>query len=243
MTLVDALRVVAPPAAAPTEAEVQLRQEALALIYAELHRLARSKGASRDDAEDAASQIALAIAAAGPRDEESCPRSEGQARGYLAAALRNRLIDRFRVTRRMAIPDDLDVFPAKPEPERPMDSGQLETLVREAEEMLYGRAVPHIARESAGRFDRDGFVVAITQLRAIYGNGTTLDALLVEADGAVTSTGRNRLYKQHERARTRLLAHLPAWLDASGCAANVATTVRWVVSEPLAPRVTSEEER
>ena len=34
MTLVDALRAVAPPAAAPTDAELHLRQEALAVIYA-----------------------------------------------------------------------------------------------------------------------------------------------------------------------------------------------------------------
>jgi DNA-directed RNA polymerase specialized sigma24 family protein len=241
MTLVDALRAVAPPAAAPTEAELHLRQEALAVIYAELHRLARSKGASRDDAEDAASQIAVAIASSGPREADACPKSEGQARGYLAAALRNRLIDRYRVAKRMAIPEDLDVFPAPPERE-PVDHGKLEALMHEATDILYDQAVPAIARDVSGRFDRDGFVLAIGQLRAIHEEATTLDALLTAADGKVTATGRNRLYKQHERARTRLLQHLPAWLDGCGQDDTMITAIRWVVSTQLSARVTSEEE-
>jgi DNA-directed RNA polymerase specialized sigma24 family protein len=241
MTLVDALRAVAPPAAAPTEAELHLRQEALAVIYAELHRLARSKGASRDDAEDAASQIAVAIAASGPREADACPKSEGQARGYLAAALRNRLIDRYRVVKRMAIPEDLDVFPAPPERE-PVDHGKLEALMHDATDILYDQAVPAIARDVSGRFDRDGFVLAIGQLRAIHEEATTLDALLTAADGKVTATGRNRLYKQHERARTRLLQHLPAWLDGCGQDETMVTAIRWVVSTQLSARVTSEGE-
>jgi hypothetical protein len=240
MTLVEALRAVAPPAAADTEAEVCLRQDALAAIYAELHRLARSKGASRDDAEDCASQIALTIAAAGPREPATCPRTEGQARGYLAAALRNRLIDRYRVARRMAIPDDLDVFPSAPEPDAPPDTARAEALLRQAEAVLYDEAVPAIARDTQGRFDRDGFVVAIGQLRTIYRDRATPDTILQASDGQVTATGRNRLYKQHERARTRLLAHLPAWLDASALPPPLVTAVRCVVTAQLSSRVTSE---
>ena len=242
MTLVEALRAVAPPAAADTEAEVCLRQDALAAIYSELHRLARAKGASREDAEDCASQIALSIAAAGPRELSTCPRSEGQARGYLAAALRNRLIDRYRVARRMAIPDDLDVFAAPPEPEAEPDTARAEALLRQAEAVLYDEAVPAIARESRGRFDRDGFVMAIGQLRTIYRDGATPDTILLASDGHVTSTGRNRLYKQHERARTRLLANLPGWLDDRRLPATVVTAVHWVVTAQLSSRVTSEGE-
>jgi DNA-directed RNA polymerase specialized sigma24 family protein len=240
MTLVEALRAVAPPAAADTEAEVHLREDAFAAIYTELHRLARAKGASREDAEDCASQIALAIAAAGPREPETCPRSEGQARGYLAAALRNRLIDRYRVARRMAIPDDLDVFPAAPEPEDEPDTALAEQLLRQAETVLYEEAVPAIAREARGRFDRDGFVTAITQLRAIHRDRQTPDTILLASEGQVTSTGRNRLYKQHERARTRLLANLPAWLDEQNLPAMVVTAVHFVVTAQLSSRVTSE---
>jgi DNA-directed RNA polymerase specialized sigma24 family protein len=242
MTLVDALRAVAPPAAAPTGAEMHLRQEALAVIYAELHRMARAKGASRDDAEDAASQIAVAIASAGPREVNACPRSEGQARGYLAAALRNRLIDRYRAVKRLTVAEDLDVFAAPAEQDAPLDTGRLEALMHEAETVLYDQAVPAIARDVAGRFDRDGFVLAIGQLRAIHEEQVTLDALLTAADGRVTATGRNRLYKQHERARTRLLQHLPAWLEQSGQQEPMTTAVRWVVSTQLASRVTSEGE-
>jgi DNA-directed RNA polymerase specialized sigma24 family protein len=242
MTLVDALRTVAPPAAAATEEEAARRQDALALIYAELQRLARTKGADRDDAEDCASSIALSIAAAGPREASACPPTEAQARGYLATALRNRLIDRYRVQRRLAIPEDLDAFPAPPAPLGQPDMDTLHALLSEAEEVLYDQAVPAIARHSKGRFDRDGFVLAISQLRAIHQESITLDGLLLGMDGAVTATGRNRLYKQHERARTRILEHLPPWLAASALAPNLVEAVRWVATQQLSSRVTHGEE-
>ena len=43
MTIAEALRRVAPPAAADTDDEARVREAALVMVYTELHRLARSR--------------------------------------------------------------------------------------------------------------------------------------------------------------------------------------------------------
>ena len=97
MTIADALRRVAPPAAAETDDEAGVRAAALEIVYAELHRLARSRIGDRAEAEDIASGLAYQIAAAGPRDPDRSPPTDGQARAYLWTAIRNRMVDRHRL--------------------------------------------------------------------------------------------------------------------------------------------------
>jgi len=98
--------------------------------------------------------------------------------------------------------------------------------------------VPAIARDTDGRFDRTGFLTAVQQMRALHQRSLTLDALLVETDGKVTAAGRNRLYKQHERARTRLLGALPAWLEARRLDETLDQVLRRLAATELASRVT-----
>jgi hypothetical protein len=111
-------------------------------------------------------------------------------------------------------------------------------LLAQAQRLLYEEAVPAIARETDGRFDRDGFLAAVQQMRALHQRSLTLDALLVETDGKVTAAGRNRLYKQHERARTRLLGALPAWLQARRLDDTLDQVLRRLAATELASRVT-----
>ena len=103
MTIADALRRVAPPAAAETDDEVRVRDAALEIVYAELHRLARSRIGDRAEAEDIASSLAYQIAATGPRDPDRSPPTDGQARAYLWTAIRNRMVDRHRVAHQHAV--------------------------------------------------------------------------------------------------------------------------------------------
>ena len=56
--------------------------------------------------------------------------------------------------------------------------------------------------------------------------------------GQVTASGRNRLYKQHERARTRLLGALPAWIEARRLDATLDQVLRRLAATELASRVT-----
>jgi DNA-directed RNA polymerase specialized sigma24 family protein len=238
MTIADALRRVAPPAAADTEDETRVRAMALEVVYTELHRLARTRVRERSEAEDIASSLAYAIAAAGPRDPDRCPASDGQARAYLWTAIRNRMVDRHRVARREHGDEDLDRFEGAVDPTGEADVDAQLALVVEAQRVLYDEAVPAIAQETQGRFDREGFVTAVQQMRALHQRSLSLDALLVEIDGQVSSAGRNRLYKQHERARTRLLDALPAWLERRRLGEPLDTIVRRLAATELAARVT-----
>lgn len=238
MTIAEALRRVAPPAAADTDDEARVREAALEMVYTELHRLARSRIGDRSEAEDIASGLAYAIAAAGPRDPDRSPPTDGQARAYLWTAIRNRMVDRHRVARREQGDEDLDRFEGAVDLTDDAEVEHRMALLTQAQRLLYEEAVPAIARESDGRFDRDGFLVAVQQMRALHQRSLTLDALLVETDGQVTAAGRNRLYKQHERARTRLLGALPAWLESRRLDERLDQVLRRLAATELASRVT-----
>jgi glycine cleavage system H protein len=214
-------------------------QDALGeIVYAELHRLARGRIGDRAEAEDIASSLAYQIAATGPRDADRSPPTDGQARAYLWTAIRNRMVDRLRVARREQGDDDLDRFEGAVDPTDDAEVEHRMTLLAQAQQLLYDEAVPAIARDTDGRFDRDGFLTAVQQMRALHQRSLTLDALLVETDGQVTASGRNRLYKQHERARTRLLGALPAWLEARRLDATLDQVLRRLAATELASRVT-----
>lgn len=238
MTIAEALRRVAPPAAAETDDEARVREAALEIVYIELHRLARSRVGDRSAAEDIASGLAYQIAAAGPRDPDRSPPTDGQARAYLWTAIRNRMVDRHRVARREQGDEDLDRFEGGVDVSGEVDVERQMALLQQAQQLLYDEAVPAIARDTDGRFDRTGFLTAVQQMRALHQRSLTLDALLVETDGKVTAAGRNRLYKQHERARTRLLGALPAWLAERRLDETLDQVLRRLAATELASRVT-----
>src|SRR5262245_29027409 len=238
MTIADALRRVAPPAAAESDDEAQVRADAMATVYRELHRIARRHARPGIDAEDIASTVALAIASAGPREPGQSPATDAQAAADLRVAIRNRLVARHAAARREQAEDDFDRFEGIVDATGDADVDAQLALVRQAQQILYDEAVPAIARDAEGRFDRAGFVEAVQQMSALHRGTLTIDGLLTEADGSVTASGRNRLYKEPERARTRLLSALPEWLDAR-CLEPALDAVRPTpASTELASRVT-----
>lgn len=241
MTLAESLRDLAPPDAARDSADKARRVAALAVVYAALQRLARRVVHDGDLHEDVASEVACSLVCAGPLDPRTLPDTAEGAEAYLVRSLKNRHIDWLRKRSGHRAPASLDDVP---EPRQPdvftpddLDGPLRRQLLAEATRVLYDRAVPDIARQAPGRFDRDGFTRAIGELRDLARQRTTVDALLVAAHGACTADGRNRLYKQHERARSRLLAELPPWLREAQLAPLLDTAVRNVAVVELAPRV------
>ena len=75
-------------------------------------------------------------------------------------------------------------------------------------------------------------------MRALHQRSLDARRAAPRADGQVTAAGRNRLYKQHERARTRLLGALPAWLEARRLDDTLDQVLRRLAATELASRVT-----
>jgi DNA-directed RNA polymerase specialized sigma24 family protein len=238
VTLVESLRHLAPPAGALDPADAALRTEALEVVYTELQRLAR-RLLPGEAAEDVASHVVVCLLDGGPLDRLSLPDSDSSVRSYLAVAIRNKWIDACRRAGRSSTGLDQVPEPAGPAgfaPEQ-LDDAKREQLLGEARAMLYQRAIPEIARSAGGRFDRDGFARAIDDMRELYHERTTVDAILDARDGGVSPEGRNRLYQQHRRARTRLLECLPGWLKCHAPSPLLDTAIRNLAHAELAPRV------
>jgi DNA-directed RNA polymerase specialized sigma24 family protein len=238
VTLAESLKHFAPPASAIDPADAALRTEALEVVYAELQRLAR-RMLPGDAAEDVASQVAVCLLGGAPLARLSLPDTDSNARSYLAVAVRNEWIDRCRRGQRSRTSIDDIAEPAGPSCFAPgdLDDAKREALLAEARVMLYDRAVPEIAQGARGRFDRDSFGRSIEEMRELYHERTTVDAILEACDGTASTEGRNRLYQQHRRARTRLLEHLPGWLERQALTPLLATAVRNLAHAELAPRV------
>lgn len=236
MNLAAALIDLAPPADASSPEERALRVRAMEVLFEELQTLARGIASFRDP-EDIASEVLCRLTLTGPRRGREMPASEAAARQYLRQALRHRAIDvQRRAKRHEGLPPD-DELPPAPDASHPAPADDELRVLTEARRALYTRALPAIARNGDGRFDGAGFAATILEMRALFREETTIEQLLMRTDRRVTSAGRNRLYKRHERARARLLVELPQWLAAGDLDPIVDTAVRAVAQTELAPRV------
>ncbi len=238
MTLAESLKHFAPPAGATDPADRALRAEALEVVYAEVQRLSR-RMLPGDVGEDVASQVVVCLLDGGPLDRLSLPDTDSNVRAYLAVAIRNEWIDRCRRAKRtLASLDDIPE-PASRTDFTPLDLDEpkRQALLAEARAVLYERAVPEIAQEAGGRFDRKGFARAIVDMRELYHDRTSVEVILTARDAGVTTEGRNRLYQQHRRARTRLLECLPGWLARQALTPLLDTAIRNLAHAELAPRV------
>lgn len=235
MNLAAALIDLAPPADASSPEERALRVHAMETLFEELQGLARGLASLRDP-RDVASDVLCRLTLTGPRRGRDMPVSEAATRQYLREVLRHRVIDvHRRATRHDELADD-HLLPA-PESSRPASAAEELRVLTEARRALYSRALPAIARNGDGRFDGAGFAATILEMRALFRDETTIEQLLMRTDRRVTSAGRNRLYKRHERARARLLVELPQWLASGRLDPVVDAAVRVVAQTELAPRV------
>ncbi|HEY8550565.1 MAG TPA: hypothetical protein VIL35_11460 [Vicinamibacterales bacterium] len=243
MTLPDALIHLAPPDAAATEAEAQRRREAMAIVFQALGTLARRAVPDENVREDVVSLVLIKLVDQGPADPHTIPSDEPAARAWLRRVLRNRWIDlRRRGGRETELPPD-DLSPTATPDLPDLDQERRETLLQEASSLVFDDIVPDIARSGSGRFDREGFIEAIAQMRALYRDAVTVDDLAAGLTGCTRAAARNRIYKQHERARTRLLQELPARLDQRKVDPLVRTAACAIVQLELAPRVARGDQR
>jgi DNA-directed RNA polymerase specialized sigma24 family protein len=236
--LAEALARLAPPAAAQDEQEAEIRKQALEIVYGALQKIARRVVVDPDLAEDIACEVAVCLVDGGRRDRRSLPATDSRAEAYLCVAVRNHEIDYWRKTRRHV--DVADIPEPGIEPDFSLvetDPAETDALLVNARTLLYERAVPEIAANGNGRGDPLGFELAVTEIRELYHGRTTVEEILVKSDGRCSSSGRNRLYKRHQRVRERLLAELPVWLDRARLPERLDTTVRSLANVELAPRV------
>ena len=259
MTLSDALVLMAPPDRTLSPGEDARRQAATAMVFAALLALARRvvPAAKRDDV---VNDVVLRLMKnrPGPRRYTS---TDAEANAYLVTALKNMVRDsanRDRDDLRRLVsttPDDDDGRPRDlPAPDPDIRSVLIDrqdhvansALLAEADQMLYERAIPAIARTLR---EGDGFLATVSDIRAIARETATIDDIVAReqrADDTFVRT-RNRIYQRQKRTRSYLLEvprnrpddvpRLSAWLMGAALAPEVEEAVRAVAHFDFAPRV------
>jgi DNA-directed RNA polymerase specialized sigma24 family protein len=216
MTLAEAVRALAPP----LDEDDTMRRTALQVAYEELHRLAPL--VVRDSAlcQEIASQAFMNLMSAGGRGAlDGVGPSEGAARGYLRAALRNAFIDHVRRGRpEVPLADD---NPAA----EPLDSGLDPEAQLEFDELrsALGRAVRHLREVVVpmlgGRMKQPhgrGFAATVEQLLEIAGADATTNDIVRRLHGEVTTKTRNAVDQQHKRGRDRIARWFTDDMPAEG---------------------------
>ena len=116
----------------------------------------------------------------------------------------------------------------------------------EADQVLYDRAIPAIARTLR---EGDGFLATVGDIRAIAREATTIDEIVAreQRDNDTFVRTRNRIYQRQKRTRGYLLEvprnrpddvpRLSAWLIDAALTPEVEEAVRAVAHFDFAPRV------
>ena len=259
MTLSDALVLMAPPDRTLSPDEDARRQAATALVYATLCSLGRRvvPAGKRDDV---VNDVVLRLMKnrPGPRRYTS---TDAEANGYLVTALKNMLRDSVNRDRDelhrlvSTTPDDDDGRPRdlpSPDPDirtvliDHQDQTASAALLAEADQVLYDRAIPAIARTLR---EGDGFLATVRDIRAIAREATTIDEIVAreQRDNDTFVRTRNRIYQRQKRTRGYLLEvprnrpddvpRLSAWLIDAALTPEVEEAVRAVAHFDFAPRV------
>ena len=259
MTLSDALVLMAPSDRMLSPDEDARRQASTAMVYTALVALAR-RVVPADKRDDVVNDVVVRLMKnrPGPR-RYTC--TDAEANGYLVTALRNMLRDSASRDRDdlhrlvSTTPDDEDGrardLPAADPDIRSVlidreDHTANAALLAEADQVLYEKAIPAIARTLR---EGDGFVATVRDIRAIARETTTIDDIVAreqrETDTFVRT--RNRIYQRQKRTRGYLLEvprnrpddvpRLSAWLIGAALAPAVEQAVRAVAHFDFAPRV------
>jgi DNA-directed RNA polymerase specialized sigma24 family protein len=255
MTLSDALVVMAPSDSSLSAEEQRRREDATALVYDALGRLAR-RCAPRDRQDEVVQDVLIRLAKnrPGPRRYTA---NDVEAEAYLLKALSNRVTDLHRRTQKdrkrweSSTPDEdgwskpVEAVDATT-PEALAIAAEQGALLEEAAAVLFERAIPEIAQSLQ---NPDGFIANVRDLRAIAADDLTVDAIVVRESGQGDAfvKVRNRVYQRHKRTRGYLLevprnkpddlARLSAWLVGAAVRPELEREVRRVAAEVFAPRV------
>jgi DNA-directed RNA polymerase specialized sigma24 family protein len=259
MTLSDALVLMAPPDRTLSPDEDERRQTATAMVYAALLSLARRvvPAVKRDDA---VNDVVLRLMKnrPGPRRYTS---TDAEANAYLVTALKNMLRDSVNRDRDdlhrlvSTTPDDDEGRPRDlPDPHLDIRSVLIDrqdhatnsARLAQADDLLYGQAIPDIAQTLR---EGDGFLATVRDIRAIAREITTIDEIVAReqrGDDTFVRT-RNRIYQRQKRTRGYLLEvprnrphdvpRLSAWLGGACLPPEIEEAVRAVAHFDFAPRV------
>lgn len=249
---------MAPPDRTLSPEENQRRARAIVMVFEEMSRLARRtvEPAHRDEL---VSNLLYRLMKNRPGARRHAADDEG-ARAYLVRGLRNQEKDAHRRQRRHLdwCPGPRDRNTGKPRPaedgdfvdrETPEDirrQRERERLEAEAKRRLFDETVPAIAKDLQ---NPAGFLANIADLRAIFDDDLTVDAIVTREGGTdgTRVTVRNRVYQRHKRARAYLLEvprnkpddvpRLSAWLAKAGLTPELTDEIRRLAHEVFAPRV------
>lgn len=247
MTLLEAFQELAPvPADLPSEVRTR-REQAAVHIWDALRRVARRALPGHQDADAFVSNVAMRLLLNGPRGTQMTgPTSDAAVEAYLYTSLRNQWRDLQRKTRgHHSLDDDepgrllqieVDHRSASPFADalELVAAEQGEALMADATRVLYEHALPAVAGTHR---DAQGFALTVRDVRDLTREAITIEAIVAREGLPPGSTSHNRLYKRHQRTRTRFLDGLTAWLATEALPPHLDLAVRRVAQHDMTARV------
>jgi DNA-directed RNA polymerase specialized sigma24 family protein len=245
MTLLEAFRTLAPVVGHPTAAEQACLDTAGVMIHGALQRLSLRVLRGHQEADDIVQEVFCRLLQKGPRgDRAGDPVSDADVEGFLGTCLKNGLRDRYRHQQRRP-GSSLDDPARRPGLEGAIGGGgddpfetalaaERRARLAEAEAILYGRALPDIART---RRDPASFAQTMHDIRDLSRGTLTMPAIVARDQLDPTETTNNRLYQRHNRARREMLECLTTWLEMDALPVPTDEHVRRLAQQDLMPRV------
>ncbi len=247
MTLYEALQELAPvPDGLPSDLRAR-REQACERVYAALRARAPAILKAGHDADDAVATVLMRLIQTGPRGHLDTLRTDAQAEGYLATALRNYQRDLYRRSRRLTSIDANDPLnepivadgasamcaPAPGALEEILEAERLH-LLGKATDVVYEEALPAVAGSMR---DPAKFRQTVLDVRDLARDATSIDAILSRDGLPPGTTSINRLYQQHRRARITFLERIRAWLLDHPLPSDLDDVVRRLVEYDMTSRV------
>ncbi len=217
--------------------------EALLLIYGELHAAASRLRIDPDIAQESASEAFPRLLMGGPR----ATLADAQVRTYLRVTVWHAAVDLLR-QRGHATSLDSHMLnedgewgakePRAPGPDPEAELVEAEAAKRRmeqqevvewAERFVFDELGPMLRNRRRERY-RDVFQRGLDQLRDLWHGRATLDEITGREHGRVTDVERNRVYQQHSRVRQALLEWLDCELSSSNLDASRSRAVRGMIA-------------
>jgi len=208
MTLAEAFSIVT---GATADRPADEREEAMVLVYEELHRLARRLRVDRDIQEESASYGFQRLVLGGPRAIEH---HDAVTQTYLWRIVCSISRDLIRKKGREVSTDFGDADASanatrleEDDPEtllvsdenRRNQASQRQWVLR----YVFTEVTRMVSERIASRY-REDFVQSMSQFERLVGGLSTIDDLVQHTFGGITPTTRDRLYQRHSRARRRI---------------------------------------
>jgi len=220
MTLTKAFSIVT---GTIQDASGEDRDQAMATIYNELHRLAKRLRVDRDIQEESASYGFQRLVLGGPREVQSL---DPVVQAYLWRIVASVSHDLARKRGReapmasedaLATPNEKQIVRTDPETQLLEAETQREqqSRARWVRHYVFSEVAKAVAEAISPRYRQD-FVEAMSHFERLLDGQVTFDGLVDATFGEITTATRDRLYQRHCRARRRLFEWAESQLPQSG---------------------------